>query len=70
MFAPFRMGLLFGSVLCVSGARGPSERKRKPRTSTIPPRKKRAKMGTPSADGLVTRPASVFSLSTKPAPSG
>ena len=38
-------------------------RKRKPRTSRMPPRKKRAKIGTPSVVGLVTRPASVFSLS-------
>jgi hypothetical protein len=34
----------------------------------MPPRKKRAKIGTPCGSGLVMRPNSVFSLRTKPEP--
>ena len=42
--------------------------RKKPRTSRMPPRKYRWKIGTPCLSGLVMRPNSVFSFKTKPDP--
>ena len=68
MFAPLAMGAEFGSSDWLSGRRGPMLRRKKPRTSRMPPRKKRWKIGHALRIGLVMRPSSVLSLSTKPEP--
>ena len=68
MFAPLAIGGALTSRDWFNGSLGPIVRKRKPRTSRMPPRKKRAKIGTPCALGLVTTPNSSLRRNTKPEP--